>query len=96
VSSVSLVSGQTTSFVDVAVMQDTVGANIIQATVYALRSDGVVFDSDDPMSYFNKTKTPINKPVIISTFVDDVLVFSNTHVYSINKNIMKPLTRALQ
>jgi hypothetical protein len=96
VASASLVSGEPTAFVDVDVMQDAVGANIIQATVYALRSDGVVFDSDDPMSYFNKTNTPINKPIMISVFTDDVLIFSNSHVYSMNKSIMKPLTRALQ
>jgi hypothetical protein len=96
VASASLVSGEPAAFVDVDVMQDAVGANIIQATVYALRSDGVVFDSDDPMSYFNKTNTPINKPIMISVFTDDVLIFSNSHVYSMNKSIMKPLTRALQ
>jgi hypothetical protein len=64
--------------------------------VYAIRSDGMLFSSEDPLSYFDKEQTPIKKPVFIKVVGDDILIFSNTHVYSINREIMKSLTRSIQ
>jgi hypothetical protein len=63
--------------------------------VYALRSDGALFVSEDPANYFDIIQTPIAKPIILVTSGSDVLVFSNNNVYSKNKNIVKTLNRSI-
>ena len=92
----SIIVDQSESFVDISVLQSSVGTNVIQATVYAIRSDGMLFSSEDPLYSFDKEQTPIKKPVFVKVVGDDILIFSNTHVYSINRDIMKSLTRSIQ
>jgi hypothetical protein len=91
----SILPNSPISFIDIAVEQNQVGANLVSATVYAIRSDGVLFISEDPANYFDTIETPIKKPIMLLVKGSDVLVFSNNNVYSKNTNVIKTLTRSL-
>ena len=91
----SIIDGQSKNFIDILSVENQVGINIVQSTVFCLRSDGVVFTSDDPSSGLDIIVTPIKNPIFILQSSGDILVFSNTQVYSINNNKIRSLTRSL-